>query len=147
MSATIDINTVITAIEGLTITGVTIAKPSDNVGVMQDHLLSLATGPTITNARFDRVELSAQNLNFRYTLTYHYYHCALGGMNATNAMYSGLITSIGNILKAFASHVTLAGAVDNMYPQLPVNGILQDAAGNSWFGAVITIDILQFLEV
>lgn len=150
MSATINFTTVTNAIEGLTITGVTI-KDSDNMTdsvKLSTPTLSPFPAGFVTDIRLSRLEETGQLNLLEYTLNYRYYHCpiemALGGLHAT---YGGFITKLAAILLAFASDATLSGALDNQGVQITGIGAIEDPARNVYLGCGISIRISQFLEV
>lgn len=149
MSSTIDFATVVSSIAGLTISGITVqSKPTDAVGVLSNHILSPHPNGFISDVSVAPAELSKQNLDVRYTLHYDYFECPAGaGLNGLYTGYSGLISSVALILAAFAKHETLGGAIDNGEATVDMIGLMQDNAGNAFFGAEISIHILQFLEV
>jgi hypothetical protein len=147
LSTTIDITTVTNAIAALTITGVLI-KDVDEVaasiglgfGILTPRPDDFITGVSITPA-----ELSKQNLDVRYTLHYHYFHCAIG--QDLFADFAPLVTKIGAIIKAFCNDAKLTGSIDGGMPTIGRVGPIMDAAGNKYHGCEFSMPILQFLEV
>jgi hypothetical protein len=63
------------------------------------------------------------------------------------AVYNAMITKIALIVKAFADHTKLPGAIDTGEPVIGQIGPIADASGNMYHGCEISIDITHFLEV
>lgn len=150
MSATIDLATVTNAIEGLTISGVTIQDVDEIVEDMSMMPATLAPRPEdfITSVFVTRDESSGRLLQLRYTLNYRYYHCPIaGGLGGIFASYSALVTKIVAIQLKFMDDAALAGATDYMDAS-PMNiGPVQDPAGNWFLGCEFVLTIMQFVEV
>ncbi len=150
MTATVDFSTVTNSIAALTITGVTI-KDVDEIPeslVMSPSVLFPDTNGFITGIRVERDEMTGQWNHLYYTLHYRYIYCsASGGLGGLFASYSGLITKLAAVLLAFASDATLTGAIDNEAPEVSELGIVEDPAGDRYFGFVISLNIKQLLEV
>jgi len=154
LSATVDFLTVTNSIAALTFTGSsgTISVKDtdeipDTIG-LDTHILAPMPAGFITGIELIRDELTAQLLTLKYTLTYRYYHCKIGGgMGGLFGTYAGLITNAAAILLAFSKHATLVGALDNDIPQIIDIGAVSDPSGNGYHGFDITLRITQFLEV
>jgi hypothetical protein len=150
LSTTVNFTTVTNAIAALSITGVTILNTDqipDSVG-LDFAVLAPMPKDFLTNVTVTRDELSAQLLTLRYTLTYRYYHCKIGGgLGGLFSTYQGMLTNAALILKAFSSDKTLTGALDNDTPAITNIGPVSDPANNGFHGFDVTLRIMQFLEV
>lgn len=150
MTATVDFATVANSIAALSITDVTVQDTheiTDTIG-LDTHILAPNPAGFISELSISYDELSQQKCRLEYTLNYRYYHCKLaGGLGGLFATYSGLVTTAANILLAFASDVTLTGAMNNTTPVISDIGPVTDPAGNGYHGFDVSIHILQFLEV
>jgi hypothetical protein len=150
MTATVDFTTVTNAIESLSISGVTI-KDIDNLtdsNKLSTPLLAPRPENFITDVRVERDEWSAQKLRLSYTLNYRYYHCLLEmGLGGLFASYGGFMTKLAALVLAFSNDAILAGALDKDSPVINGIGPVQDPAGNNYLGCVVSVHILQFLEV
>jgi hypothetical protein len=147
MSTSITLDTVTNAIAALSITGVTIKDTDELPSALGLETAVLMPKPDnfLTDLRITPAELSKQNLDVRYTLHYQYFHCKIAGQLFAN--YAPMLDNLVLIIKAFSSDATLSGAMDNGECRIGVIGPIMDAAGNSYHGCELTIDILQFLEV
>ena len=149
MSTTIDFVTVTNSIAALSISGVSVRDIDEVIpaNVMKPATLQPVMDEFISDLTVTPAEVSCQNLDVTYRLRYQYIHCAVGGsMNLTTA-YSGMITNLALILKAFADHTALGGAMVAGTPVLGAIGTVTDGAGNYYYGCDVLINILQFLEV
>ena len=151
MTTTVDFSTVTNSIAALTFTGASgtitvkdIHEIASTIG-LDDHILSPMPENFISGVEITRDEMTAQLLVLKYILTYRYYHCKLGGDLFAN--YANMVTNAASILLAFASDVTLAGAVDNGEAQITAFGPVNDPAGIGYHGFDLTLNITQFLEV
>jgi hypothetical protein len=150
LSTTLDFATVTHSIASLSISGVTVKDIHEipdmvglGAGVLSPRPDNFVTGFSVTPA-----EVSSQNLDVRYTLNYVYFHCKIqGGLGGLFSVYSGLITAIAAIVKAFANDAKLSGSIDGGLPVINRIGPIMDASGNSYHGCEVSISILQFLEV
>lgn len=150
MSATVDFSTVTNSISALSVSGVTI-RDIDEVtesNILGGKILFPQPAEFITDVNLTRNEMTGQWNTLTYTLHYVYLHCPVsGGLGGLLASYSGLVTNSAAILLAFSSDATLSGAMDNDSPRMEGLGIVTDPAGNSYYGCLFTLNILQFLEV
>ena len=147
MSATITLTTVTNSIAALSISGVTVLDSDqipDSIG-LNDHVLAPRPDGFLTELEIEPAEMTKQNLDVRYRLHYQYYHCRISGQLFAN--YSPMLEKLALIVHAFCSDATLTGAMDNGIPRIGTIGPIVDAAGNTYHGCEISIDILQFLEV
>ena len=147
MTTTIDLATVTDSISNLVISGVTIKdidQIPDIVGLATATLYPKRDG-LITNYKTERTDVTGQNLNVYYTLNYQYFHCAIG--NTGFGDFPALMTKVALIGAALASDASWAGCVDHSDPRFGIMGALKDGAGNTFWGAEVSINIMQFLEV
>lgn len=147
MSATIDFTTVTNSIAALTVSGVTL-KDADEITasrLAQAAVLSPRPEDFITDFSVTPDEISKQKFTIRYTLNYVYFHCQIGSQ-LDFPVYAAMLTKIAAILVAMINNNTISGALDTEAPKISNFGSVVDPAGNAYFGCVISLDIMQFLN-
>lgn len=150
MTITVAFATVADSIAGLTYTGITakdidqipdnaellcpifFPQPNDFVMDIQSTFQSFGSNGTA------KIDLS-------YTLNYVYLHCKTGGIGAFEAN-AGLIANIAVIVKAILSNDAITGAVDIVPQTIQSIGVVEDPAGNQFWGALFSFRVLEFSQ-
>jgi hypothetical protein len=147
MTFSITLSTVTNAIEGLTISGVTVCD-IDEITTSRmggKGILSPRPDNFVTGLSFTRDEISGQLQTVRYTLNYAYYHLPIGSVLNFNE-YSTMITNIVAIAAALAEDHTITGSLDTNGVTVSDIGMILDPAGNAFHGCIISLEITQFLS-
>jgi hypothetical protein len=148
LSTTVNFTTVTNSVAALTITDTTILdidEIPDAIG-LDHHVLAPIPDGFVTNIEITRDELSGQLLTMKYNLNYRYYLCHVGSTGLIGN-YANLIKYMALVFKAFASDLTLTGALDNGLPKIGNLGRYGDNAQNMYFCFDIILPVMQFLEV
>jgi hypothetical protein len=151
MTVTCSVNTVATAISGLTVSGVTIkditaipdsAKMFCPVIIPQPN--DYMSGTKMTFETFG--SMGTAKMNMEYDLNYVYLHCEAGsGINAF-APFSDLMTKLASILVVIMSNDKVNGLVDLQLQNVGNIGIINDPAGNSYWGVLLSFHVLEFSQ-
>jgi hypothetical protein len=87
----------------------------------------------------------AQQVTIKYTLTYRYLHCPIGGaLGGLFAVYDGLIDAWVKIADAVLNVGALSGATNIYLAGIPTIGPVADPAGNIYHGFDVAINIEQY---
>ena len=151
MTITVAFSTVSDSIAGLTITGVTV-KDIDQIPDNADLL-----GPILFPQPNDFItELSVERMSFggggtakmdmTYTLNYVYLHCAAGGNIGAFGAYSGIITNLAVIVTAILTNDNISGPVDFEMQTVPSIGVIDDPAGNQFWGALLSFKVTEHTQ-
>lgn len=146
MTAAIDFTTVTNSIAALSISGVTV-RDADQIAasrLAESAVLSPRPEDFVTNFAVTPDEITKQKFTVRYTLNYVYFHSQIGTM--TFSVYQSMLTNLAAILVAMINNHVISGALDTDAPKLSRFGSVFDPAGNAYFGCVISLDIMQFLN-
>lgn len=147
MSYAITLSTVTNAIEGLSISGVTIKDIDEIAASHAAEAAMLAPRPErfVTDFSVAPDELSKQKLTAYYTLNYVYYHTQIGSV-LNFAEYSDMMTNVLAIVSALIQNHVISGATDTETPTVSDIGAVYDPAGNLFFGCVISLRIRQLVN-
>ena len=151
MTVTCSVNTVASSIAALSVSGVTIKdidkipdsakllcpvlipQPND---YMSNTLMSFESFGSNGTAKMD----------LEYDLNYVYLHCEAGsGVNAF-APFSSLMTKLAAILVVIFSNDAITGLVDMKLNSVSNVGIINDPAGNSYWGVLLSFHVLEFAQ-
>lgn len=151
MTVTCAVNTIATSIAGLTISGVTIKDLTaipDNASVLCPILIPQPNG-YMTNVSMSFEGLGSNGtaaMNLEYDLNYVYLHCETGsGINAF-APFSSLMTKLAAILVVIMSNDKINGLVDMKLQSVGNIGVIQDPAGNEFWGVLLSFHCLEFAQ-
>jgi hypothetical protein len=151
MTVTCSVNTVATAISGLTVSGVTIKDITaipDSAKMLCPVLIpqpnDYMSGTKMTFETFG--SMGTAKMNMEYDLNYVYLHCEAGsGINAF-APFSDLMTKLASILVVIMSNDKVNGLVDLQLQNVGNIGIINDPAGNSYWGVLLSFHVLEFAQ-
>jgi hypothetical protein len=151
MTVTCSVNTVATAISGLTVSGVTIKDITaipDSAKMLCPVLIpqpnDYMSGTKMTFETFG--SMGTAKMNMEYDLNYVYLHCEAGsGINAF-APFSDLMTKLASILVVIMSNDKVNGLVDLQLQNVGNIGIINDPAGNSYWGVLLSFHVLEFSQ-
>ena len=151
MAVTCSVNTVATSIAGLTVSGVTIKDITaipDSAQMLCPIIIpqpnGYMSGTKVTFETFG--SNTGAKLNMEYDLNYVYLHCEAGsGVNAF-APFSSLMTNLAAILVTIMSNDKINGLVDMQLGGIGDVGIINDPAGNSFWGVLFSLHCLEFSQ-
>jgi hypothetical protein len=151
MTVTCSVNTVATAISGLTVSGVTIKDITaipDSAKMLCPVLIpqpnDYMSGTKMAFETFG--SMGTAKMNMEYDLNYVYLHCEAGsGVNAF-APFSDLMTKLASILVVIMSNDKVNGLVDLQLQNVGNIGIINDPAGNSYWGVLLSFHVLEFSQ-
>jgi hypothetical protein len=151
MTVTCSVNTVASSIAALSVSGVTIKdidkipdsakllcpvlipQPND---YMSNTLMSFESFGSNGTAKMD----------LEYDLNYVYLHCEAGsGVNAF-APFSSLMTKLAAILVVIFSNDAITGLVDMKLNSVSNVGIINDPAGNSYWGVLVSLHVKEYSQ-
>jgi len=145
------IATVADSISKLTISGVTL-RDIDNIpdsASMLTPLFMPQPNEFVTNLSYTRQSFGAmgtEKLDCNYTLNYIYIHCEAGsGINGF-APYAGIISKLELILETIMANDTVTGLVDLQVSAIGNIGVIQDPAGNEFWGVLFALDVLEHTQ-
>jgi len=152
MTVTLQISTVTESIAALDISGINVLDidsipDSANlicpVFMPQPNDFITAIAPVFqtlgSNALTPAIDLS-------YTLNYVFLECEAGSGIGAFDVYPNLIAHVTEILRVILSNDTITGAVDIKPLTIGDLGVLEDAAGNSYWGSLLSFRVLEFVE-
>lgn len=152
MTATINIVAITGAIEGITVTGLTISDwdtIQDQTDVRAKPVLfpdpvNSVTNMVVTNDTWG-LESAAEKsaaYDLRYVLAYE----KVGTGRGLKDILPGLIAMVADIVEAVtATELGSYGAITSQV-LVPNVGIIQDPAGNQYHGALVTIRVLECIQ-
>jgi len=151
MAVTCNVNSVASAIAGLTISGVTIKDITsipDSASLLCPVLIpqpnDYMSNTSMTFETFG--SMGAAKMNMEYDLNYVYLHCEAGsGVNAF-APYSSLMTKLAAILVVIFSNDVLSGLVDMKLNSVGNVGVITDPAGNEYWGVLFSLHVLEYAQ-
>lgn len=148
MAINSQIATVADSIAGLSISGVTI-KDIDQIpdsAKLLCPLLIPQPNDYVTNLTYTRQSfgsMGAEKLDCTYSLNYIYLHCELGSGLGAYAPYAGIISKLELILETVMSNDTITGAVDIQVGNIGSIGVINDPAGNQYWGVIFSLNVLE----
>jgi len=151
MTVTCSVNTVASSIAGLTVSGVTIKDITaipDSAKMLCPIIIPQPNGyMSSTKVIFETFgSNTGAKLNMEYDLNYVYLHCEAGsGVNAF-APFSSLMTNLAAILVTIMSNDKINGLVDMTLGGIGDVGIINDPAGNSYWGVLFSLHVLEFSQ-
>ena len=91
---------------------------------------------------------TATKANVTYTLNYVYLHSPVGSGRGIYTEVPALITNMVAIVAAICAKFSIDSYAVDMKPRIPGEvGVLEDPAGNQFWGCRLALDILEFYEV
>ena len=151
MTITLHLTDVITAIAGISVTGLTVCD-LDEIPESADGNLSLmfpspGEPSFMTNFAIERVTfgMSLAGMDASYTLNYKFLYQVAGAGRGLFEFYPGMVEMAANIIEALSGTVTLNGAV-TWTPRIGDFVLITDPSGVTWDGCLISIDILDFIQ-
>lgn len=151
MTINSQLDTIATSIAGLTITGVTI-KDIDNIPDSAQGLTPLLIpqpNDYVTNLKPTRISFGgagSAKMDLTYTLNYVYLHAEAGSGINTFAIYAGLIDNLLLIIESMMTNDNLNGAVDMELNSISDIGVIDDPAGNPFWGVFISLNVTEFTQ-
>lgn len=151
MTATLHITNVITAIDGLTISGLTICDLNEIPETVDERAAFLIPSPVepspITNFTYERVSFGMDTAlgDATYTLNYKLFYAKAGMERGLFAVYPGLVALAMDVVEKILEQSALSGAAD-WTPRIAEIGLYADAAGSLWWGALISVDVRDFAQ-
>jgi len=154
MTVNVKIRTVISAIAGLSISGVTIKDLDEipgNTNLQPKTLYPNAEGVIrgLLPSRETYGTLGSEKINLDYGIRYRYVHCTPDGSpGGVYDVVDDCVETIASILAVLLANDTVNGAVDvwlTSMSDFPI--IVQDPAGNDFWGCDFTLGIKEFCEV
>lgn len=143
--------TVADSIAGLTISGVTI-KDIDQIPVSASltcPILFPQPEGFISDIQYARQSFGSNGtpkIDFSYTLNYVYLHCETGSGISALDPYAGIIAKLELITETIMSNDAITGAVDIIPNTIGGIGSIQDPAGNTYWGALLSFRVLEFAQ-
>lgn len=151
MTVNSQIATVAASIAGLSISGVTI-KGIDAIpdsAAMLCPLLLPQPNEFVSGLTFSREtygSMGSAKMNTSYTLNYVYLHCEAGSGLSTYSVYSGIISKLELILESIDTNDTINGAVDITIESIGNIGVINDPAGNEYWGLLFSLRVLEHTQ-
>lgn len=151
MTIAVNFATVTNSIAALVVSGVTI-KDIDEIPDAANMLTPIMfpqPNDFITDIQPEFVSFGSNGtakINMSYTLNYVFLECEAGSGVSAFAGYSGLITHLMAIMVTMLSNDAITGAVDNVPQSITSIGVVQDPAGNEYWGALLSFRILEFVQ-
>ena len=151
MTVTVHLESIVTAIAGLSVSGVTIkdinAIPDAATGlcpilIPQPNNFVTDITPTTQSLGFN----GGAKLDVSYSLHYVYLHAEAGSGINTYSVYSGLIAKLVDILEAILSNDVVNGAVDMKIESIGNIGVIEDPAGNEFWGVLFSVRVMEFAQ-
>ncbi len=151
MTITLHLETVITAIATLSVSGVTVCDLGDipeSPAPRTTYLIpspsepSFVTDFVVTRQSFG---MSTAATDANYTLNYKYLYARVGSERGLSKIYPGMVGKAVDIIEAILSLTGISGSV-TWKPALGDFFVIDDPAGNSWHGCMIAIDIHEFVQ-
>ncbi len=150
MTVTCNVNTVAASIAALSISGVTIKDITaipDSARMLCPILIPQPNGymsnSTMTFESFG--SNGAAKMNLEYDLNYVFLYSEVGGISAF-AAYSGLMTKLAAVLVSIMSNDAITGLVDMRLNSIGDIGVINDPAGNEFWGVLLSFHILEFAQ-
>jgi hypothetical protein len=151
MAITLHIESVITAIAALSVSGVTVCDLGDipeSPAPRTTYLIPSPSEPSFV-AEFEITRqsfgMSTAATDATYTLNYKYLYAPAGSERGLSKIYPGMVGKAVDIIEAILSLTGLNGSV-TWKPKLGEFFIISDPAGISWHGCLITIEIQEFMQ-
>ena len=144
------LSTITNSIAALSISGVTI-KDIDEIpqsAALLCPLLIPQPNDFVTDVNVEFQSLGSNGtakIDLSYTLNYVYLHAETGGVGTFDA-YSGLITKLTAIIVKIMSNDAVSGAVDLRLQSVGNIGVIQDPAGNNYWGVLFSFRVLEFAQ-
>lgn len=152
MTIAVNLETIATAIAGISVTGVNMR----GIDKIPENALSILPvfypSPTgfVTDMAFERVSFGADNsakMNLTYTLNYTYLHAPVGSGGGLLAVYAGMITNIVLILEAIFANSTPNGAINMELAGISDIGVQTDPAGETnYHGVSIAFRVEEYVQ-
>jgi len=143
--------TITNSIAALSITGVTIKDVDEipqSAALICPVLIPQPNG-FVSDFSQERVSFGSNGtakMDFNYNLNYVFLYAEAGSGVGTFDIYSGLMTKLSAILVAFASNDKIDGLVDLETSGIGDIGIIQDPAGNQYWGILISLRVLEHAQ-
>lgn len=141
------IRTVADSISKISITGLAI-KDLDTIpaSVLARDCPMLIPAPNfLSSFTPTRVDLTTQEQDLRYTLTYRLLSAPVGSGRGIHELYDTMVTNIAAFLDAILTNHAVTGAVDIRAMNVGMFGVVTDPAGGNFHGCDIAIEVLEFL--
>jgi len=149
MTITSSLVTIADSISKLTITGITL-RDIDQIPPNASLLCPLLIpqpNDFVTDISTEFVSFGSNGtakINMQYTLNYVYLHAEAGSGVGTYDVYSGLITNLAKIIVAILSNDAVTGAVDVSLQSISNIGVINDPAGNEYWGVLFSLRVLEY---
>ena len=151
MTVTVNFAAVANSIAGLTVSGVTM-RDIDQIPDAADMIYPVMF-PQPNNFITDISPVfqsfgsnGTAKIDMSYTLNYVYIHAPAGSGISAFDSYSGLITNLAAIMVTMLSNDVLTGAIDNIPQAITAIDVIEDPAGNSYWGALLSYRILELVN-
>jgi hypothetical protein len=151
MTVTLHITDIITAISGISVSGLVVAD-LDEIPASADVRTSLLVPSPgepsfVSNFALERVTtgMSLAGMDATYTLNYKFLYLPVGATRGLYDLYPGMVAMAADIIEAIANLTTLNGAV-TWKPLLGEFVVITDPTGTDWDGCLITIEVLDFIQ-
>jgi len=87
----------------------------------------------------------SQKQNINYTMSWVFISTPVGAGRSLGANYDVLLADTMKIMNSFATNDKLSGAID-IQPSISDFGLITDPVGNSFYGAIFNLRVLEFYE-
>lgn len=140
------IRTVADSIAGITISGVDIRDLDEIPGSVlpRDCPMILPAPNFISSFTPERIDISTQEQNYRYTLVYRFLAAPVGSGRGIHEMYDTMVTKLALFFDGLVTNHSVTGAVDIQAVNITSFGVVEDPSGASFHGCDIQIEVLEF---
>jgi len=143
------IATVVDAISGLTVTGLTIKDMDQIPGAAEMRSATLLPLPDfLTNYEFERNSVgggSIAKMTVYYQLNYRLLYKPAGAGRAIE-YFDNMVSMVGLIMDAVMAIDTMSGTVDITPVSVTNMGLVNDPADNPFYGCDIAFRIMEFVN-
>jgi hypothetical protein len=151
MTVDVKFGTVISAIAGLTISGVNVKDVDETPDIAEMFLPVLFINPDNPITDIDPQFMSfgtqgSAKMDMGYTLNYLYLHAKVGSGMTLNSVLPGLISNMALIMETIFTNDYVSGAVELKLNGLPHVGVIEDATGKQFHGCAISLRVLEHVQ-
>ena len=149
MTVTLHLESAITAVSGLSVTGLTICDLDDIPNAADVRLSYLMPDQgLVTDFALERVTMGSMHLvgmDATYTLNYRLLYKPVGSERGLANIAPGLAALAVDVIEAILNASALTGLV-KWTPSLADFGIYSDPSENGWYGCRVLIECLDFVQ-
>jgi hypothetical protein len=83
----------------------------------------------------------------RYSLNYTFAYAPVGSTRGVKDIFSAMFAMLALLFNAVVTNDALTGSIDVQPRITSIGTVVQDPAGNSFYGLKIAFDVLEYYEV